>query len=138
VIKFFQNKYFIPLLTAILLCQASFVLAVEDTAGTSGYVSLDEPLIVNIFSLNNVHFMQIKTDFQLKDTALAPLLERHMAAVKHSLLLLFSEKRFFEMKTIQGKLQLRKDALKAVQQVMLDKTGDTTVKNIFFTSLILQ
>ncbi len=137
-INFFQKKHLIPFLVIVLLCHAPSTLAVEEVEKNLAYVSLDGPLVVNIFSQDRVHFMQITTDFQLKDAALAPIFELHMAAVKHSLMLLFSEKRFFEMKTIKGKLQLRKDALKAAQQVMLDKTGDTMVKNIFFTSLILQ
>ncbi|VAW85358.1 hypothetical protein MNBD_GAMMA16-1644 [hydrothermal vent metagenome] len=137
-INFFKQQHTIPLLVIVLLCHTPSIFAIEDTEESLAYVSLDSPLVVNIFSQDSVHFMQVNTDFQLKDASLAPIFELHMAAVKHSLMLLFSEKRFFEMKTIKGKLQLRKDALKAVQQVMLDKTGNTTVKNIFFTSLILQ
>ena len=137
-INFFQKQHTLPLLVIILLCHTASVFAIEDTEESLAYVSLDSPLVVNIFSHDSVHFMQVNTDFQLNDVSFAPIFELHMAAVKHSLMLLFSEKRFFEMKTIKGKLQLRKDALKAVQQVMLGKTGNTTVKNIFFTSLILQ
>jgi len=137
VINFFQKQHTIPLLV-VLLCHTPSAFAIEDTEESLVYVSLDSPLVVNVFSQDSVHFMQVQTDFQLKDASLSAVLELHMAAVKYSLMLLFSEKRFFEMKTIKGKLQLRKDALKAVQQVMLEKTGNTTVKNIFFTSLILQ
>jgi len=138
VLNFFKKKHFTPFLVIALLCHTPSVFSVEKTEKNLAYVSLDGPLVVNIFSQDRVHFMQVATDFQLKDASLAPIFELHMAAVKHSLMLLFSEKRFFEMKTIQGKLQLRKDALRVTQQVMLDKTGDTMVKNIFFTSLILQ
>ena len=124
-----------------MICHTSSILAAAGGDGGGGnlaYVSLEAPLVVNIFSQDSVHFMQVKTQFKLTDPALAPILQQHMPAIKHGLMLLLSEKRFFEMKTIQGKLQLRKDALKVVQQVMRDKTGDPTVENIFFTSLILQ
>lgn len=102
------------------------------------YVSLGEPMIVNVLSNDSIHFLQVAVELKLKDPALAEAVQLHTPAIKHQLIMIFSEKKFFEMQSIDGKKKMRDEALKAVQDFLKDKTGDTTVENIFFTSLIVQ
>lgn len=102
------------------------------------YVALDGPIIVNIFTRDTVHFLRVTAEFKLSKPELASVLQEHLAAIRHDLILLMSEKRYFELTTAQGKIRLRQEALAAVQQIMKEQTGETVVEEIYFTSLVLQ
>lgn len=102
------------------------------------YVALDSPIIVNIFTRDTVHFLRVTAEFKLSKPELASTLTAHLAAIRHDLILLLSEKRYFELTTVQGKTRLRQEALTAVQQIMKEQTGEAVVEEIYFTSLVLQ
>jgi flagellar FliL protein len=102
------------------------------------YVSLGEPMVVNVLSHDSIHFLQVTTEFKLKDPAKAEVVQTHLAPIRHHLIMLLSEKKFFELQTVEGKRKLREEALKTVQNLLKEKTGDTTIENIFFTSLVVQ
>jgi len=127
---------------AFLMILSTTAYAQDEDSGSStgkeAYVEIGEPLIVNVLSSDSIHFLQITTEFKLKNSNMAPLIEMHLAPLKHNLIMLFSEKKFYELQSIDGKRKLREEALQVVQKVMKDKTGDTTIENIFFTSLVIQ
>ncbi len=142
-LSLFRRKSVVAVVAiAIMLSVASPLAWAAASAEPEGeeqdYVTLDSPLIVNVLSRDTIHFLQVTTEFQLKAPVLAAKVKAHMTAIKHNLIMLLSEKRFSELQTIEGKKRLREEALKTVQQVMKEKTGDPSIENIFFTSLILQ
>ena len=104
----------------------------------SNYVALDGPLVVNILTQESIHFLQITVEFKLKDPAKAATVTTHMAPIKDGLIMLLSDKTYFELQTIEGKQKLRSEALTTVQKILKQKSGDTTIENIFFTSLVVQ
>ena len=102
------------------------------------YVAMDAPFVVNLFSRDTVHFVKFTTQFKLKNPALAGSLKTHFPAIRHGLIMLVSDKPYFEMTTIAGKAKLRDEALEVVRNIMLEESGDPTIENIYFTSLIVQ
>lgn len=128
---------------AVLLLAASLTphctFAVPSSEGEpQDYVALDGPIIVNIFTRDTVHFLRVTAEFKLSKPELASTLRTHLAAIRHDLILLMSEKRYFELTTAQGKVRLRQEALAAVQRIMKEQTGEPVVEEIYFTSLVLQ
>ncbi len=138
------SKKWLRLLSMICLMLTPIVAKTAQTessgseTGKDTYFEIKEPLIVNVLSADSIHFLQITTEFKLKNSNMAPLVEMHMAPIKHNLIMLFSDKKFHELQSVNGKRKLREEALKVVQDVMRDKTGDTSIENIFFTSLVIQ
>lgn len=130
-------------MASILLGVLSGHDVVQAAAGSAegearDYVALDTPIIVNIFTRDTVHFLRVTAEFKLSKPELAGTLKAHLAAIRHDLILLLSEKRYFELTTVQGKTRLREEALTAVQQIMKEQTGESVVEEIYFTSLVLQ
>lgn len=102
------------------------------------YVGLGNPIIVNVFTRDTVHFLKVTAELKLKDANQADNVRTHLAALRHSLIMLFSDKAYFELTTVAGKTKLRTDALETVRKVMKEQTGDAVIDDIFFTSLVLQ
>jgi flagellar FliL protein len=127
----------------LLLAAAPLPVALGSGGGSSegapqDYVALDTPIIVNIFTRDTVHFLKLTAEFKLKKPELAAAVKTHLPAIRHDLIMLLSEKRYFELTTVRGKTLLREEALAAAQHVMEQQTGDTSIEQIYFTSLVLQ
>ena len=136
----FKSIYAIILLwLVVLLATPTFAASTDDSGGgKSNYVGIEGPMVVNVLSPTSIHFLQVTTEFQLKDPAMADTVQTHMAPIKHHLIMLLSDKKFYELQSVDGKRKLREEALAVVQNVLKEKTGDTIVENIFFTSLVVQ
>jgi flagellar FliL protein len=126
------------LLLAVLSLLMPYAHAVEGAAGPEDFIAIEHPIVVNVLSSDQLHFLRFTTQFKLSDPALADNVKLHMPALKDALILLLSEKKYFEVTTANGKQQLRDDALAHVRKVMRDLTGDPTIESIFFTSLVVQ
>ena len=135
----FSNKAFIALALVLILTSNAVMGASTGSGSDSGmYVGIPEPMIVNVLSHDSIHFLQVTAEFKLKDANMAEVVELHMAPIKHHLMMMLSEKKFYELQSVEGKRKLREEALELIQQVLKERTGDTTIENIFFTSLMVQ
>ncbi len=67
-----------------------------------------------------------------------PEIEIHEPALRHDLLLLFSDQEGKLLKDPKGKEKLRKLALEAIRKVMKELTGKEAVDDLFFTSYFAQ
>lgn len=127
----------LAIVIALSVCTSS--IGAEGGGGEAqDYVAMDAPFIVNLFSRDTIHFIKFTTQFKLKNPALAGSLKTHFPAIRHGLIMLVSDKPYFEMTTVAGKAKLRDEALEVVRNIMLEESGDPTIENIFFTSLIVQ
>lgn len=133
-----RGWHVVGILLALGLSHDFAQAAESGTDEARDYVALDSPIIVNVFTRDTVHFLRVTAEFKLSKPELAGALQTHLAAIRHDLILLFSEKRYFELTTAQGKARLRQEALAVVQQIMKEQTGETVVEEIYFTSLVLQ
>lgn len=104
----------------------------------SEFVAIDTPMIVNVFTRDTIHFAKATVQFKLKNPMQAGTVKTHLPALRHTLLMLMADRPYYELTTIAGKTRLRQQALEAVRQFMLENTGDPTVEEVLFTSLILQ
>jgi len=77
--------------------------------------------------------LQNKSQLKLHNTDSAPILEQHMALVRHTLLMLSSEQNENTIRTLQGKEALREEFLTAIQEVVEEETGNSLVDHIYFT-----
>ena len=136
----FSHKNFVTVALSLLMLtsSASFAESSGSDSAQTGYIGIDGPMIVNVLSRDSIHFLQVTAEFKLKDPAMASDVQTHMGPIKHHLIMLLSEKKFYELQSIDGKRKLREEALQVVQNVLKEKTGDTMIENIFFTSLVVQ
>jgi len=130
------------LFACLLLTLAPFGLASANAeggeGGSSAYVPLEPPFVVNVNDGDEVHHMQVDIQVKLAGPDAAGLIDEHMPAIRHSLILLLSGQEVKEVRTVQGKEKLRKEALEAVQKVLEENAGTKGIDALYFTGLIIQ
>ena len=102
------------------------------------YLKLDPALVVNIEDGEVVRFLQVDTQLQFAAQESQPLIEKHLPAIRHEMVMLLSGQPAAEIKTAEGKEKLRNSALEAVQKVMQENTGEPVVDALYFTTFVIQ
>jgi flagellar FliL protein len=141
---------FLSLVFLLIISSATF--ASGGGGGSSLFIPLNPPIIVNIMDGNRVRHMQVIIEIKVSKPDNAAIVELHKGPIRHELILLLSSQDAATISSAQGKEQLRKDALTAVQKVLKKladapkayseaegKTkADPIVDALYFTNFIIQ
>jgi len=109
-----------------------------ESTGPAVYVSLDPPFVVNLTGAGSARFLQVAVDVMTRDPNVEELVKVHMPAIRNNLVMLFSSQTAESISTLEGKERLRSDALKVVQEVLENETGDPGIEAVYFTSFVMQ
>ncbi len=131
--------------------------AAADSASPAGPVALAPALYLQLtpnFTINfNVNgrqrFLQAELTLVYRDKNLEALLKLHMPVIRNNLVMLMSGKNFDELQTVEGKEQLRREALVAVQAIVAKEQAEQTqvpeaqrakgnVEQVLFTTFLMQ
>ena len=106
------------------------------------YVSLDPAFVVNFQDhKKRTKFLKAEISVVAGSAKAQEALTLHMPAVRNSLVMLLSRQVFEELATNEGKEKLRTEALDAVKEVVKKQTSKKTaqaVKDLYFSSLVMQ
>ena len=106
------------------------------------YVSLDPAFVVNFQDQKKrTKFLKAEISVVAGSAKAQAALTLHMPAVRNSLVMLLSRQVFEELATNEGKEKLRTEALDAVKEVVKKQTSKKTaqaVKDLYFSSLVMQ
>lgn len=102
------------------------------------YIKLEPPFVVNVEDGETLRFLQVNTELQFSDALAQPIIEKHIPAIRHAMIMLLSGQPAKEIKTPKGKETLRMAALEKVQKVMTDNTEQPVVEALYFTGFIIQ
>jgi len=102
------------------------------------YLKLDPALVVNIEDADIIRFLQVDTQLQFAAQESQAMIEKHLPAIRHEMVMLLSGQPAVEIKTAAGKEKLRTSALLAVQKVMQENTGNPVVDALYFTTFVIQ
>lgn len=83
-------------------------------------------------------FLQLSFSLQVTDQKEVDLIKLYLPQVRSRLLLLFSGKRASEISTPDGKKKLAEEVLAQVNQPFTPGAPPQGVKNVFFTSFVIQ
>lgn len=127
------------LLLIVLLGISNVTFASGGGGGSSSpFIPLNPPIIVNIMDGQHIRHMQVVIEIKLTDPSKSAKLDLHKGPIRHELILLLSSQDASTISTAQGKEQLRKDALAAIQKVMQDLEGEPVIESLYFTNFIIQ
>ena len=122
-----------------------FLLVIANTAfasggggGSSPFIPLSPPIVVNIMDGKHIRHMQVIIEIKLVDQSNAAKIDLHKGPIRHELILLLSSQDASTISSSTGKEQLRKDALAAVQKVLEELEGSPIVEALYFTNFIIQ
>lgn len=104
----------------------------------SPFIPLNPPIIVNIQDGQYIRHMQVNIEIKLIDQTNTDKINLHLGPLRHELILLLSSQDAASISRPHGKEELRKVALKAIQDVMQELENDPIIEALYFTNFIIQ
>jgi flagellar FliL protein len=128
------------LCTTILLLGFTQAQAAEEEPAptTSAYVSLGDPMVLNLSGTKRLTFLQISADVLVIDADAEETIKLHVPAIRHSLIMLLSEQKASDIKSPAKREEIRQQATAQVQSLMVALSGSTDVGDILFSSILVQ
>lgn len=126
---------FLSLIFLLIMSTTSFA---SGGGGSSPFIPLNPPIVVNIVDGERIRHMQVIIEIKLVDPANSGKIDLHKGPIRHELILLLSSQDAGTISSALGKEQLRKDALAAIQKVMQELEEDPIVESLYFTNFIIQ
>ena len=106
----------------------------------SAYISLGKAMVLNLSSQKKkITFLQINADALINDDANLELVEAHIPAMRHTLIVLLSEQSDVDMKSSMKREELRQQATTEIQALITELTGrENLVSDLLFSSILVQ
>ena len=102
------------------------------------YLKLEPSLVMNVEEKDVSRFLQADVQLQFTDPLAQPIIEKHMPAIRHTIIMVISGSDVPKIKTSQGKEDLRVATVQALQKTMTDITGEPVIEEVYFTGFIIQ
>ncbi|WP_298440424.1 flagellar basal body-associated protein FliL [uncultured Ferrimonas sp.] len=105
---------------------------------TASYVSLPRPFLFNLPGDNRGFVVQIKVQLQVRSEEAQVIVRKHTPLLRDALLTTFSSAEGKNLRSREGKEELRARALLNVQTAMQSITGHPQVERVLFTGFVMQ
>ncbi len=115
--------------------------ATEETAaasGSSAYVSLGEPLVLNLDGGKKLSFLQISADVLVADSDAEDAVKRHVPAIRHKLIMLLSERKTGDIKSPATREEIRQQVTTEVKQLIAELSDDANISEVLFSNILVQ
>lgn len=130
----------------LILCAIILLLGViqaraateESAASTSAYISLGDPMVLNLSGTSRLTFLQISADVLISDSDSEETVKLHVPAIRHSLIMLLSEQKASDIKSPNKREEIRQQATAQVQSLIADLSGNNDISDILFSSILVQ
>jgi len=93
-----------------------------------------ETFIVNLADPGGKRFLRVTVDLELTDAAVESELQTRMPQVRNAVLMVLPNKRFEDISSSDGKLQLRDELIQGINQYL----AAGQVRNIYFKEFVVQ
>jgi flagellar FliL protein len=110
----------------------------EVTPKTSAYVSLGDPMVLNLSGGKRLTFLQISADVLVGDADSEDTVKTHIPAIRHSLIMLLSEQKAQDIKSPGKREEIRQQATARVKGLIADLSGNQDVSDVLFSSILVQ
>lgn len=106
--------------------------------GTALYVAMPRPFVFNVPGSTRDRLVEIKVQLMIRGSDNEEQAKMHIPLIEGTLLKTFSTANADDLVTEAGKIAIRDSALKEVQKIMLDVSGNQTVEEVLFTGFVMQ
>ncbi len=110
----------------------------KEKPGPAVYVKLDPPFVVNFDGQGKARFLQVTIEIMGREEEKMKEAEKHIPAIRNSLLMLLSSQTYDKISTVEGKQALREEAMGAIKEILDQELGESPVEGVFFTSFVMQ
>ncbi|MDX1763884.1 MAG: flagellar basal body-associated FliL family protein [bacterium] len=108
--------------------------AAQDLEKLVGTMYPMEPFLVNIDDSEQTRFLKTSLTLEFNGEDVRPEIEKRIAQIRDTILLLLSSKGFSDVRTSDGKYILREEILERLNSILV--TGQ--VSNVYFTEFVVQ
>ncbi len=134
-------QYFLIALLALGI-QGVASAADEEAAAEKkpAYVSLGQPMVLNLTTgARRLSFLQIEADVLVANDDAKDVVETHIPAIRHQLVLLLSEQKAMDMKTPTKREALRQQATQDVRNIIAELNGSNDgIEEVLFSTVLVQ
>ena len=110
----------------------------EVASKSSAYVSLGEPMVLNLSGGKRLTFLQISADVLVSDADAESTIKTHVPAIRHSLIMLLSEQKAADIKSPTKREEIRQQATARVKGLMAELADSQDVSDVLFSSILVQ
>jgi len=110
----------------------------EEGANEPLYYGLSQSLIVNFPKGSGASLIQVSVSVLVKGAESLEAIKKHEPMIRNNLLMAISAKGAANLKTREGKEELRSTMLDEVEKVMDRMTKKNKVEDLFFTAFVMQ
>lgn len=136
-----KKRNHLLILTLLSLLFGAQVSAAEDDQETPvpEYVSLGEAMVLNLATdSKKLTFLQLKADVLVGNSDAKEVVESHLPAIRHQLIVLLSEQPATDMKTPTKREQLRQQVTERVRDMMKQMADNNDVEEVLFSTFLVQ
>ena len=132
------------LLLSLLMLLAPLAQAGEDEAAPKkkepAYVSLGKPMVLNLTGgkRRRLTFLQVAADVLVKDDEAKAVVEQHIPAIRHQLILMLSEQKADDLKSPATREKIRQQLTNQVRDMIEEMTDNNDIDEILFTTFLVQ
>lgn len=102
------------------------------------YVDLEPSFIVNFIYKDTLRYLQINVSAMARDDAVVELVNHHMPAIRHQLLMLLSDKSYSELSGKAAKEKLRLEMLVEIRKIIGNSPSGHSVDSVYLTGYVMQ
>ena len=102
------------------------------------YLPIKPTFVVNFAGQGNARFLQITVEVMSRSPDVLEQVGIHIPVIRNNLNMLFSDQQYDNISTLEGKETLREKALKVIQRILEEETGNPGIEAVYFTSFVMQ
>lgn len=102
------------------------------------YVILPQPFIFNVTGDKRDRLVQVKVQLMVRGDSNESTAKQHIPLIESTLLQTFGAATVEQLRTMNGRTELSKQALSAVQDALNKVSGQKVVERVLFTGFVMQ
>ncbi len=102
------------------------------------YYTFSPEFLGNFPGKRRPRHIQIELSVSTFDPMVIPALEKHMPVLRDRLNTLMNSQDREKLQTPEGKEELRQAALKTIQEVLIERYGNTGIDEVFFNTFVME
>lgn len=103
------------------------------------YYALEPAFVVNLQGGRRIHFMQVKVQLMTRDDNVVKAAEENQPPIRDAIIMLLAHQSGETMRSVQGREQVRQQAMAEVQKVLAEVAGiKEGIEAVYFTDFVIQ
>ncbi len=126
------------LFSALVVLNASTAVA-QTQLEKPTYVALTPSFVTNYGNdSSRLRYLKVDISVRVETMPHSHTVENHVPQIRNQIILLLSQQSSDGVNTHEGRQELRAEALKAVQEILLNEEGEKIVTDLLFDNFVVQ